>query len=87
VNAEQIIYEIEWLEKLFRLPDNRMPQTSGWLVENQNPDKANLTPAWPRLPRPEWLEDLFRLLDNRPLPIATWKVARIFPPAADPATP
>jgi hypothetical protein len=87
VNAEQIIYEIEWLEQIFRLPDNRMPQTSGWPVEHQNSDKANLNPAWPQLPRPEWLEDLFKLVDHRPPQIATWKVARLYPPATDPATP
>jgi hypothetical protein len=87
VNAEQIIYEIEWLEQLFGLPDIRTPQTCGLPAENQNLDEPNFTAAWRRLPRPEWLEDLFRLVDPRPLQIATWKAARLHPPAADPATP
>jgi hypothetical protein len=87
VSAEQIISEIEWIEHLFRLLDNRTPQTSGCPVENQQAVKANLNPAWPRLPRQEWLDHLFRLHDHRPLPAANWKAVRLYPPAVDPATP
>jgi hypothetical protein len=67
VNAEKIIAEIEWLERLFRPPDERSPEMPDSTVENQEHDGKNASDPWFRLPRVEWLEQLFRLPDDRPL--------------------
>jgi hypothetical protein len=55
MNAEKIIAEIEWLEQLFCLPDNRRLPVSDWIAANR------------RLAAIERLEKLFRLPDERPL--------------------
>jgi hypothetical protein len=56
MNAEQIIADIEWLEHLFSLPDNRTLQTADWKVEQQEEDEDNemclylvVSNSWPWL--------------------------------------
>lgn len=61
MNAEQIIAEIEWLEHLFSLPDNRTLVISGWRAANR------------QIAAIERLEKLFRLPDKRPLQISDWE--------------
>jgi hypothetical protein len=75
MNAEKIIAEIEWLELLFRLPDDRPLQNADWKVEEQKDNQPSINDPWPRLPRQEWLEQLFRLPDKRPLQMSDWKAA------------
>jgi hypothetical protein len=38
MNAEQIIADIEWLEHLLSLPDNRTPLTASFKVAQQDED-------------------------------------------------
>ena len=61
MNAEQIIAEIEWLEHLFSLPDNRTVVISDSRAVNR------------KIAAIERLEKLFRLPDERPLQIVDWK--------------
>jgi hypothetical protein len=66
MDARKIIAEIEWLEHLFELCDNRTLV----IVQGVKKPKDNETyfiDQWPRLPREEWLEQLVKLPDNRPL--------------------
>jgi hypothetical protein len=65
VNAAQIIIEIEWLECLFRLPDNRSPEMPYSTAANQGHHERYPDVSGFRLPRLEWLEQLFMLADNR----------------------
>jgi hypothetical protein len=64
VNAEQIIAEIEWLEHLFSLSDNRTALTCDSRAANR------------KIAAIERLEKLFRLPDKRPLQISDWKGCR-----------
>ena len=64
MNAEQIISEIEWLEQLFSLPDDRS-QISEWKAASQTHHEKCTKVSGFRLPRLEWLEQLFMLPDNR----------------------
>jgi hypothetical protein len=64
MNAEQIISEIEWLEQLFSLSDDRS-QISEWKAARQTHYEKCTKVSGFRLPRLEWLEQLFMLLDNR----------------------
>lgn len=60
MRAEQIIAEIEWLEQLYRLPDQRQPNISEWRrVRRQNAATDRL-------------EKLFILTDKRPMPSLDW---------------
>ena len=34
MNVEKIIAEIEWLEHIYTLPDDRLPQMSNWKAAN-----------------------------------------------------
>jgi hypothetical protein len=67
VNVEKIIAAIEWLERLFRVTDNRTSQMSDSIAANQARFGNHESDAWFGLPRVEWLEELFSLPDNRPL--------------------
>lgn len=67
MNTEQIIAEIEWLEHLFSLPDNRPRPIAERKVEKQRDNEARTFDLRLRLPRLEWLEHLFSLPDNRPI--------------------
>ncbi len=56
MNAEQIIADIEWLEHIFSLPDNRTHQTADWKEEQQQEGQDNemciylvVSNAWPWL--------------------------------------
>ena len=63
MNADQIIAEIEWLEKLFLLPDKRRPQLTQWrtaIRQNAATDR---------------LEKIFRLPDKRPPHFSDWAAA------------
>ena len=42
MDTEKIIAEIEWLERLFRLPDNRPPQKADRKVESQKDNEASI---------------------------------------------
>jgi hypothetical protein len=70
MDIEQTIAEIEWLELLLTLPDNRLFQMADWKSANQRHIEAYANDPWFRLPRQQWLEDLFRLPDNRPFQAA-----------------
>ena len=49
MNLERIIAEIEWLERLFSLPDNRPLQLSDLYVVNQRHDEMYANNPWFRL--------------------------------------
>ena len=59
MNVEGIINEIEWLETLFKLPDNRQPKIS----ERRKANRQNAAT--------DRLEKLFSLPDERPEPEET----------------
>jgi hypothetical protein len=61
MNAERIIAEIEWLEKLFRLPDKRSLLIPDWKAAKR------------KIAAIEQLEKLFRLPDQRPMQVTDWK--------------
>ena len=42
MDAEKIIAEMEWLELLFKLPDNRALPLSDWKISNQMHDGGRL---------------------------------------------
>ncbi len=58
MDAERIIAEIEWLEKLFRLPDKRSLLIPDWKAAKR------------KIAAIERLEKLYRLPDPRPLPMS-----------------
>jgi hypothetical protein len=72
MSAEQIIAEIEWLEHLFGLSDERLVQVVDLKAEKQADNETYINEPWPRLPRQEWLEQLYVLPDNRALQTAEW---------------
>ncbi len=50
MNAEQIIADIEWLEHLFSLPDNRTLLTADWEMERQEDEMCvyiYINNSWP----------------------------------------
>ena len=63
MDAERIIAEIEWLEKLFRLPDKR-----SLLILDCRAGKRKIATI-------KKLEKLFRLPDQRPMQVTDWKTA------------
>jgi hypothetical protein len=67
MSTEQIIAEIEWLERLFRLPDNRTFHIVYCAIKKQRDNRTGISELFPRLPRQEWLEELLKLPDDRPL--------------------
>ncbi len=48
MDTEKIIADIEWLEQLFKLPDNRPPQIADRKVESQK-DIETINNPWLRL--------------------------------------
>jgi hypothetical protein len=64
MKAEQIIAETEWLEQLYRLPDERRPNISEWR-------KARRQNA-----ATDRLEKLFILPDERPIQSFDWHAER-----------
>jgi hypothetical protein len=49
MDAEKIIAAIEWLERLYSLPDARPPQASDRLAANQRHDEMYAGNPWFRL--------------------------------------
>jgi hypothetical protein len=49
VDAEKIIFDIEWLERIAALPDTRPPQASDRFATNQHHDEINAQNPWFRL--------------------------------------
>jgi hypothetical protein len=49
MNAEKIIAEIEWLERIFAVPDTRPLSASDLLAANRRHDEANAHSPWFRL--------------------------------------
>ena len=60
MDAERIIAEIEWLEKLFRLPDKRSLLIPDWKAAKR------------KIAAIERLEKLYRLPDPRTAPDVGW---------------
>lgn len=50
MDTEKIITDIEWLEQLFRLPDNRPLQISDWKVGLLKENATYINNPWFRLP-------------------------------------
>ena len=50
MDTEKIITDIEWLEQLFRLPDNRPLQISDWKVGLQKKNETSINNPWFRPP-------------------------------------
>jgi hypothetical protein len=67
MDARKIIAEIEWLEHLFELCDNRKFAVANGVVKKQKDNETCIIDPWPRMPRQEWLEQLLKLPDDRPL--------------------
>lgn len=67
MSTEQIIADIELLEHLFRLPDNRTFQILRCEVKKHRDNRTDLTELFSLLPRQEWLEELLKLPDDRSL--------------------
>jgi hypothetical protein len=67
MDARKIIAEIEWLEHLLELCDNRTLAVANEEVKKQKDNETYFIDPWPLLPRQEWLEQLAKLQDNRPL--------------------
>lgn len=51
MDTDKIIDDIEWLEELFRLPDNRLPQVPDSKLENQKDSETFIKNPWFRPPR------------------------------------
>jgi hypothetical protein len=64
MNVGRIIAEIEWLEHLLTLSDDRTRCSDPTQTENDN--EAQINDLQPRLPGRGWLEQLFNMRDNRP---------------------
>jgi hypothetical protein len=67
MDARKIIAEIEWLEDLLELCDNRTLAVANGEVKKQKDNETYFIDPWPLLPRQEWLEQLAKLPDDRPL--------------------
>lgn len=49
MNLEKAIAEIEWLERLYSLPDPRQPQVNDWHAANRRHDEMYANNPWFRL--------------------------------------
>jgi hypothetical protein len=67
MDARKIITEIEWLEHLLELCDNRTLAIAYVEVEKQTDNETYSIDPWLPLPQQEWLEQLAKLPDDRPL--------------------
>jgi hypothetical protein len=77
MNAEKIIAEIEWLERLHELPDARPSEIAGPEEEKHKSCETCIDNPRLQLPTQEWLEHLSKLPDNRMLQITGLKVGKV----------
>ncbi len=49
MDVEKIIAEIEWLERIYSLPDARRPDSADWQAANQRHDEMYRNNPWFKL--------------------------------------